>query len=499
MVTFKTVARKKRADGFYHVYIRVTHRRRALFIKTDKMVTDRELSADGSINDAFVMNYCTGRICGYQQRLNRVDISNWDTAQVIDFLTKPDDDVCLSDYARRYYENMIDGGHARNAKNYKLAIENFERFMGTNRVMFSMLTTVNVRRWINSLGNTARCKEMYPVCLRQIFRSAVAELNDYDSDIIRIKVNPWLKVKIPRADTPAKKAVSAEECRVFFSAPLPPSDRKEPLSELGRDVAMLCLCLAGINTVDLYEMKKDDYYNGILHYRRAKTRGCRTDGAYFEMRVPEVIKYLFDKYAATDPDDGHLFNFYERHTGSDSFNANVNTGIKQVCRSLGLPKEKWYCVYTFRHTWATTAQNDCNATIAEVGFALNHSQHMNVTMGYIKVDFTPAWELNEKVIDFILFSDESSKLRKGDDDGGSETFFRISPKMMIRAAAFYRGKIMASFEDIGYSTVDDVISQLITMLPPTIPERSTVQFKIVNLDNEKVGVYSRTKGAGDKF
>lgn len=43
MATFKAVVRRPRADGFYSVYIRVTHRRQTLFIKTDKMLTKREL------------------------------------------------------------------------------------------------------------------------------------------------------------------------------------------------------------------------------------------------------------------------------------------------------------------------------------------------------------------------------------------------------------------------------------------------------------------------
>ena len=69
-----------------------------------------------------------------------------------------------------------------------------------------------------------------------------------------------------------------------------------PLAELGRDVAMMVLCLAGINTVDLYEMKKEDYENGIIKYKRAKTKKFRADGAYTEMRVPAIIHPIVDKY-----------------------------------------------------------------------------------------------------------------------------------------------------------------------------------------------------------
>ena len=74
--------------------------------------------------------------------------------------------------------------------------------------------------------------------------------------------------------------------------------------------------------------------------------------------------------------------------------------------------------------------------------------------------------------------------------------FRISPKMLIRAAAFFQGKCLASFEDIGCSNIDEVITRLVAELPADIPERCIVQFKIVNCDNGKVAVYERQKGKG---
>jgi hypothetical protein len=44
MATLKICVRKKRSDGFWPVYIRVTHARKTQFIMTDKVVTDKYLS-----------------------------------------------------------------------------------------------------------------------------------------------------------------------------------------------------------------------------------------------------------------------------------------------------------------------------------------------------------------------------------------------------------------------------------------------------------------------
>ncbi|MCX4285578.1 phage integrase SAM-like domain-containing protein, partial [Duncaniella dubosii] len=365
MATFKATVRGVRTDGFMQVYIRVSHHKRHGYIKTDKMVTRKELNKQGEIKDPFVLNYCTERIMAFNERLNRKDISKWSVAEVVEFLKNGDEDICFSDYARTHIDRLIDNNQERTSRNYKLALQHMERFFGTNRIMFGQLTSMQVGRWIKSLEQTRRAKEMYPVCMRQVFRAAIAEFNDYDNAIIRIKTNPWGKVKIPPADRSEKIAISPEECRAFFAAPLPATRMIDPLPELGRDVAMLVLCLAGMNTADIYELKKENYHDGVIGYKRAKTRKSRRDDAYIEMRVEPIIEPIIKKYLA-DEDDPYLLNFHKRYCDFDSFGANVNNGIRQVCKSMNIPKEKWYCVYTFRHTWGTIAQNDCGASIAEV-------------------------------------------------------------------------------------------------------------------------------------
>ena len=492
MATFKACVQKERKDGFFPVYIRITHRRTTQYIKTDKMVTRKELTKSNEIKDPFVLQFCTQRILEYNEKLNKVNIENWTAKEVAEFLTKESEDICFSDYARKHIDRMIDKGEQRNARNYELALQHMERFAGTTKVMFSHLTSNFVNRWIESMEQTHRAKEMYPICMRQVFKAAQVEMNDYDNGIIRIKTNPWVKVKIPKADRTEKLAITPEACRAFFSFPLPDSKMKYPLMELGRDVAMMVLCLAGINTVDLFNLRKEDYHGGIIHYQRAKTKKFRADGAYMEMRVPPILLPLFDKYANKDAADNHLFVFSQRHTTNDSFCANVNGGIRQICRAMGMTKNEDYSAYTFRHTWGTVAQNDCGASISEVAFAMNHSSGHKVTRGYIKIDFTPAWVLNEKVVDFIFFTDKPSVRERQEE----EPHFRLSFRYQIHGEAYFQGKKLAEFTDTGYNNVDEVIAKLASELPDDIPARSMVMFKIENMDKGQTMVYQRMKGKG---
>lgn len=496
MATLKAVVRNLKADGLYQVYIRIVHRSKMGYIKTNKFIHHKQVSANGELKDPVVNEYCARAILKYNDLLNRKDITALSVAEVIAYLTEDDSLENFSEYAKIHISRMIQRGQERNAKNYKLAVAHLERYLGTNQVSFAQLSSTVLKKWIQSLEQTNRAKEMYPVCVRQIFKAALIELNDEERGLIRIKFNPWLKVQIPKSDKAAQRAISAEACREFFYRPLPQTKMLSSLPELGRDVAMLVLCLGGINTVDLFNLKKSNYNNGIIGYKRAKTRHSRSDEAYFEIRVEPYILPTFEKYLAAD-DDEYLFNFHLRYCDSDSFSANVNNGIKKICKDMGMKKEDYYCAYTFRHTWGTIAQNDCDANLYEVAFGMNHSHGLKVTRGYVKIDFTPAWTLNAKVIDFIFFSDKKSKQGKAKEiEEPEDKLFRLSKKMMVYGRAYFKGKVLAELTDIGFGTVEAVIKALAEKLPQDLPDRCAVVFRITNCDSQKEVVYERTKGKG---
>ena len=160
--------------------------------------------------------------------------------------------------------------------------------------------------------------------------------------------------------------------------------------------------------------------------------------------------------------------------------------------TMGMTKDEDYSAYTFRHTWGTVAQNDCGASISEVAFAMNHSSGHKVTRGYIKIDFTPAWVLNENVVDFIFFTDKPSVRERQEE----EPHFRLSFRYQVHGEAYFQGKKLAELTDTGYNNVDEVIAKLASQLPDDIPPRSMVMFKVENMDKGQTMVYQRMKGKG---
>ena len=54
--------RYKRGDGFYQVYIRVVHRSKMGYIKTEMFITEKQLTKAGEIKDAVVNEFCSREI-----------------------------------------------------------------------------------------------------------------------------------------------------------------------------------------------------------------------------------------------------------------------------------------------------------------------------------------------------------------------------------------------------------------------------------------------------
>lgn len=477
MISFKVCTRGARKDGFAQVYIRVTNNRYVGYIKTDWVVKSTCVGRDGSINDSFVMRGCMDAIAKYVDRLNGVDTSSWGIAKIRNFLCPSVGSCSFSSFARGYINRLVDNGSDNNAQLYMSALRSLEGYVGSSDVAFGDLNRDLLLSWIGSLRRTKRAKTLYPMCVRTIFNEAVITSQEPNSVIEPIRYNPWQRIQIPQSDIPRKRAIEASACRAFFEFEVDGAKRAAYRAQLGQDVALLSFCLAGINTVDIFNLRKDCLRGDVLRYRRAKTSSRRRDGAYFEIRVNSIASGLIDKYRA-DVSSPYLLCFRDAYCDARSFNASVNDGIQQVCEWMGLDRDDWYSVYTFRHTWATIARNDCGASLSEVGFAMNHLQADGVTRGYIKIDFSPAWALNEKVVDFVFNRGGSKDCVKRMSEGGG---FVLSAQDMVYGRAYFRGDLVAEVGDIGFSAVEDVVSRLSAEVSGEVGG-GLMMFRIKNVD-----------------
>ena len=160
------------------------------YIKTDKIISPKNVTANGDLKDPVVNEYCGRMILKYTDMLNRKDLSAYSIAEVIEYLTRDSGVESFSDYARLHIDRMIKSGHGRNAKDYMYSLQHLERYLRTNQILFAHLSSNVLKKWIETMSLTNLAKEKYLICLRQIFKAALLELNDEEKGIIRIKFNP---------------------------------------------------------------------------------------------------------------------------------------------------------------------------------------------------------------------------------------------------------------------------------------------------------------------
>jgi hypothetical protein len=349
---------------------------------------------DGKIVDYGILSNCAIQIKRYIDRMNEINSENMSVQEIKKFLMSDGEQISFTKFANAWIGKMEVAGRTKPAANYRTALHSLVGFCGKKELLFADITSMVIRKWIESLSETHRAKQMYPNAIKKMFEDGCMEYNDYDNNIIKVKNQPFRAVKIPFADVPDKRSVEAIAIREILK--VRPETARE---EFAHDMVILVFSLAGINSIDLYELPLAAFSDGKIKYNRSKTKFNRRDKAYFEISFPESLIPILKKHKGKK----RLFNFSERYTTADTFSQNVNKGLKSLCEKA---KTQKITVYWLRHTWATVALNKCGASIEQVAFCLNHSSAHKITETYITKEFTLVDEINRRVCEYV-FGDKS--------------------------------------------------------------------------------------------
>lgn len=242
---------------------------------------------------------------------------------------------------------MINDGRSKPAKNYQTSINSLLNFYNKKRLFVSDFSSKEINMWIKSLSRTARAKQMYPTYVKAMFEAACDEFNDYERGIMRIKTNPFKNVEIPKANKSRERFIEVDVLQSIFKI-----NGITEREKLALDISKLIFCLAGINTVDLYNLELSEFRNGKLCYNRTKEENVREDKAYFEITVPDVVLPILDKYKNTNKTKrgcGKLFCFSDMYAEPDNFSRAIRLGFKSISERENIPA---ISAYYFRHPWS---------------------------------------------------------------------------------------------------------------------------------------------------
>ena len=385
-----------RADKTWTVCIRFTYNRKVRYLVTTENVTKKDLTPSFKIKNQAVLDRCEELVREYRKRISELnlEINDIDVDRVVAYLrVRKKSDLSFTDYADKW----IAESKMKGKKNYQSAVNALRRFMGRKDISFLDVNVNTMKDFQRFLEDKPRAASLYTNSIVKIFNDARDFYNDEDNDVIQIK-HTLRKYHAPRQNVAEKRALPVEVIRRIFELPYDnlTSRGLQSRHDLALDCFRLSFCLMGMNSADLWAADKLE--GRTIVYHRAKTKDRRSDGAEMRVVVPDVVRDVFERWR--DADGERVFSFHCRFSTPENLNKSINEGLKAVGREVGVEGLQFYSA---RHSMATIALNEAGISKWLVNDMLCHvDPAMKVTELYIKKDYRPINEANERLMMYVF-------------------------------------------------------------------------------------------------
>ena len=394
MATVKSEIGKPKKDGLRKVNIIICHAGGRKRIPTNIYLEAADITRSGNIGNRDKKHLIDDIIDKYRNKIYETERENIGIQLTVDELVSRITEKKSNDLDFfKFSDEWIERSTLKYTEGHRSTLNSLEKFIGKRELPFSEITYDFLTRYCHTLDGMQRAPSKHLGNIRQLFKEARLTYNTETQTLI--PNSPFERFKVPR-DRAANKErdIDVEMLRKIIAF------HGTGLAGLARDCYVLSFFLIGMNSADLYDARviKD----GVICYKRQKTRTRRDDEAYIEVKVIDEIKPLIKKYKGSS----RVFSFYNKYVSAHNFNKAINNGLKKVCSILGIRKVEFYSA---RHSWATIARNDLGIDKGTISDALNHiDDDMAITDRYIKRDFTNINKANRKVADYVL----NKKVRK---------------------------------------------------------------------------------------
>ena len=227
--------------------------------------------------------------------------------------------------------------------------------------------------------------------IRAVFNDAI------DEEITEQNLYPFRKFKIKKERT-IKRSLTIAQIKQFRHYSV------EKHQEKYRDLFMLIFYLIGINIVDLLRLRHEDFQNGRIEYRRAKT------GRLYSIEVLPEAMVIIEKYKGKS----YLIDVMDTYTSYKDFAARMNENIQEIgllewvknkAKDEKLIKKNKKKItplfpdittYWARHSWATVAAG-LDIPKETIAAALGHGGN-DTTSTYINFDLKKVDKANRDVL-----------------------------------------------------------------------------------------------------
>lgn len=273
-------------------------------------------------------------------------------------------------------------GKERTSETYTSALTSFMRFRDGRDLLLEEITSdlmLEYEAWLKSRGVKMNTVSFYNRILRAVYNRAVEKE-------LTLQHYPFKHV-YTGIDKTEKRAISLEYIRRIKKLDL----SFNPSLDFVRDMFLFSFYTRGMSFVDMAYLKKSDLKNGVLTYRRRKTKQI------LRIKWESYMQNLVDKYPVADTE--YLLPIIRRQSSERLQYRNalrlVNDKLKTIAELIGLNTN--LTMYTSRHSWASIAKNQ-NIPLAVISEGLGHESEQTTLIYLASLDSSKVDKANELIL-----------------------------------------------------------------------------------------------------
>lgn len=274
-------------------------------------------------------------------------------------------------------------GKIRTSETYRSARNSFFRFRKGNDIMldsFSQEIIESYESYLQSRGLIPNSISFHMRILRAVYNRAC------EQGLTCVSSNPFAHV-YTGVDKTAKRAVSIDTIRQIRN--LVTADKA---TDYARDIFMLSFYLRGMSFIDLAYLKKTDFANGMVTYRRRKT------GQILTIRWTKEMQSIVDKYPENETE--YLFPIITSRRANSRYqyrnkHYKVNYNLKNVAQEIGLQIP--LTTYVARHSWASIAKSK-GIAVSVISEGLGHDNEQTTQIYLSTLDTSAVDRANDIIL-----------------------------------------------------------------------------------------------------
>jgi site-specific recombinase XerD len=419
--TFRPVvyAHHKRKDGTYNVKIVVYLNGKERKLPTSIYCTKDDLTRTHHIKSQDIINKCNVLILRMHDAISDISIFedrdvDWLVARIKAKMTAEDFRLDFFAFAEQFIAQKSEG----TAMTYVTAVNAFKRFLKrdtldindiTKKMLVEFVEFVDKEPWMCINRHTGelheskkkkkkrkgRAANTYIGKLGAIFKEAKKKHNDEDEGIVVIPRSPFESIEVVPPPHKGQNAISKDVLQMIIAA-----ETSNKFHRYALDALVVSFGLMGINMADLYEARPPK--EGVMVYRRCKTKERRPDGAEMRVQVSAELQPYLERLGAGTSKDVWLPELREASPIRRCVTTRVNRGLKSWCEKNGVER---FTTYGVRKAWATLARST-GADKSLVDECIGHVGDFKMTDIYAERPWEKMAELNRKVLDMFVWNKE---------------------------------------------------------------------------------------------